>query len=126
MVKFIIIHCASTCKWIEKWLFSFDIFMSSQNYKNYKRNRKGEILPGSTGLFLPQNSTVSFRKELGKQWYTSFCFLGSLDNRSWPQLSLSDASIHSLMFFRSGQESTLCTHFGRTANLPGVIMKMIA
>lgn len=126
MVNFIIINCASTCKWIEKWLFSFYIFMLSQNHKNDTRKRKGEILPGSTGLFLPQNSTVSFKKELGRQWYTSFCFFGSLDNRSWPQFSFSDASIHSLMLSRFGQNSTLCTHFGRTANLPGVQMTTIA
>ena len=103
-------------------IFILSIHVLSQNYKIDKRNRERDILPGSTGLFLPQNSTVSFKKELGRQWYTSFCFLGSLDNRSWSQLSFSDASIHSLMLSRFGQESTLSTHFGRAANIPGVQM----
>lgn len=31
------------------------------------RKRERERLPGDIGTFLPQNSTVSFKKELGRQ-----------------------------------------------------------
>lgn len=32
-----------------------------------ERERERDRLPGDIGTFLPQNSTVSFKKELGRQ-----------------------------------------------------------
>lgn len=73
--------------------------------------------PGAMGTLLPQNSTVSFKWILGIQWYTDACLFGSVDIRSWWQLSALDAFIHWSISFGFGHESTLYTHLGKTALL---------
>lgn len=82
-------------------------------------------LPSSMGTFRPQNSTVSFKNELGIQWYTLSRLSSGVDG-SWGQFSNLDAWIHWLILVGSGQESTLWTHFGKLAPLHDVqFMKII-
>lgn len=71
------------------------------------------------GTFRPQNSTVSFKNELGIHWYTLSRFSSGVDG-SWGQFSNLDAWIHWLISVGSGQESTLWTHLGKRAPLHGV------
>lgn len=82
-------------------------------------------LPSSMGTFRPQNSTVSFKNELGIQWYTLSRLSSGVDG-SWGQFSNLDAWIHWLILVGSGHESTLWTHFGKLAPLHIVqFMKII-
>lgn len=41
-----------------------------------------QTVPGAIGMLRPQNSTVSFKNEVGTQWYTLNCSFGSSDVRS--------------------------------------------
>lgn len=47
-----------------------------------KRQTDRQTVPGAIGMLRPQNSTVSFKNEVGTQWYTLNCSFGSSDVRS--------------------------------------------
>ena len=102
--------------------------------KNFKKNMRWQgrggafrghtfNIPGPRGTLLPQNSTVSFKNELGKQWYWWPCWNWSSEDKSFWQLSFFDACVHWLTF--PGQEVTLCTHFGKTDASYGVKLTRI-
>lgn len=52
------------------FLFNFSIYLwvEIEREREIERGKRENDLPGDMGRLVPQNSTVSFKKELGKQW----------------------------------------------------------